>query len=237
MSRGNRPSPISVTIWHIVLVVSFAGVIASMTILYRSMRSVLAIGGSCASGGPYQIAVPCPDGIGELLNGSIWVGVILLFLALFATGKTGAPNVVWLLWPGLFISLGYNFLDFGLHPPDGGGTQSGFISCGVIFMIMGGGPLLFTIPLMRQGRNGRRRGSEVAERALMASTRLRNAMTPPNVVVTAMPFGAEMPRGPVSERTPSVVADLERLAAMYRSGALTSAEFESAKQQLLTGAS
>jgi len=234
VSRGR--SSLSVTIWHIVLLISFGGIVAALTILFRAMRSVMAIGGTCASGGPYQIAVSCPDGVPVLLNGAIWGGVILLFVALVATSRTGAPNIIWLLWPALFISLGYNFIDFGMNPPDGSGTESGWISCGVVFLIMGGGPLLFMIPLIRDGRKNRKRGAELAERALTATTRLRNAMTPPNVNVTAVPFRPETPRVAPQGPPPTIVADLERLAALHHAGALSASEYDAAKRMLLTGA-
>ena len=35
---------------------------ACLTVLFLCMRSVMDIGGSCASGGPYEIANPCPAG-------------------------------------------------------------------------------------------------------------------------------------------------------------------------------
>lgn len=235
--QGGQRSRLSTTIWHIVLLVSFGGMIASVTILFRAMRSVMAIGGSCASGGPYAISVPCPDGIAALLNGAVWGGVILLFVSLVAANKIAAPNLVWLLWPALFLSLGYNFIDFGMNPPDGSDSEGGWISCGVVFVIMGAGPLLFLIPLIRNGRKNRRRGGELAQRALVVSTRLRNAMSPPNVYVTAVPFRPETRRGPQPGTAPTIVADLERLAALHLTGALSITEYEAAKRLLLEGAS
>ena len=36
-----------------------------LTMVYESMRAVMDIGGSCASGNtPYEIARPCPKGVG-----------------------------------------------------------------------------------------------------------------------------------------------------------------------------
>jgi hypothetical protein len=54
--------------------IGLAGVSASLTILWLSMRSVMDIGGSCASGGPFVPRVACPSGVSLLLVGSIWCG-------------------------------------------------------------------------------------------------------------------------------------------------------------------
>ena len=47
------------------------------------MRSVMDIGGSCASGGPYSIEVACPD------------GVDVLMLVAFPLGFLSAGLMVW----------------------------------------------------------------------------------------------------------------------------------------------
>ena len=99
---------------------------------------------------------------------------------------------------------------------------------------MGGIPLLIGLPIMFRGR---RRTVSLAERALDVSTRLRNATTPPNVVVSSAPGGwssVEQPRSGPS--TSTVAPDLERLAALHRSGALTDGEYAAAKQSVLQGA-
>ena len=57
--------------------VGLAGVAFSLTLLYKSMRSVQAIGGFCASGGPYQIAHTCPKGVAGLLPLAIVGGLIV----------------------------------------------------------------------------------------------------------------------------------------------------------------
>jgi hypothetical protein len=118
---------------------------AATTSAYLAMRDVMAIGGSCASGGPYEVAVPCPKGTGTLMVG----GIFGWFLGAGLTGVAGSQlpgdygSLALLAWPGLFLSLGWNFLDFGFDPADGGGTDAGLVFCGVLFFLMGGVPLLF----------------------------------------------------------------------------------------------
>ena len=47
-----------------------------------------------------------------------------------------------LAWPALFLSLGWNFLEFGFDPPgEDDGLVWGWIVCGVVFWLMGGLPL------------------------------------------------------------------------------------------------
>jgi len=41
--------------------VSFCGVVIGLTLTFLVMRALMAIGGSCASGGPYVSARQCPD--------------------------------------------------------------------------------------------------------------------------------------------------------------------------------
>jgi hypothetical protein len=43
--------------------VSLAGISASLTVLFLGMRSVMDIGGACASGGPFVPRVECPQGV------------------------------------------------------------------------------------------------------------------------------------------------------------------------------
>ena len=116
------------------------GIAAALTILFYCMRSVIEIGGSCASGNtPFEIARPCPDGVPGLMVGSIFGG--MFFLAVYAFNAVG-PNLTFLAWPALFLSLGWNFLEYGFDPPSGSGIAFGWLISGIVFVAMGGIPLL-----------------------------------------------------------------------------------------------
>ena len=134
----------------ILMFIGMAGVSGALTVLWFSMRAVMEIGGSCASGNvPYQFSRPCPSGVPGLMIGSIFLG--LAFLALYAVTAVG-PNLTLFAWPALFISLGWNFMDFGVSPPDGSeGPVWGWVICGVIFLLMGGIPLVLGIAALMQG--------------------------------------------------------------------------------------
>ena len=136
----------------ILMFIGMAGVSGALTVLWFSMRAVMEIGGSCASGNvPYAITRPCPSGVPGLMVGSIFLG--LAFLALYAVTAVG-PNLTLFAWPALFISLGWNFMDFGVSPPDGSsGPVWGWVICGVIFLLMGGIPLVLGIAALMKGHD------------------------------------------------------------------------------------
>ena len=86
--------------------VGTATLTACLTVLWLCMRSVMDIGGTCASGGPYEIANPCPTGVAGLMVGSIWIGLVAVAVTLYGGHKTGGPTLVVFAWPALFLSLG-----------------------------------------------------------------------------------------------------------------------------------
>jgi hypothetical protein len=124
---------------HVVPVVC-AGVLAlCLTMLFLSMRAVMEVGGSCASGGPYEIATPCPRGVGWMFPVGIMGGMASALGLALTAGK--GPRLWLLAWPALFLSLGWNFLEYGLNPPGAAGTSPGFLVCAAVFALMGGIPL------------------------------------------------------------------------------------------------
>ena len=118
--------------------------VVCLTLVYESMRAVMDIGGSCASGGPYEISRPCPKGVGWVMPvgifGMVFAG-IFSFLGVF---PEGGPRPYVFSWSALFLALGWNFLDYGFDSP-GGGTDAGWLVCGFVFVLMGGVPLLFLL--------------------------------------------------------------------------------------------
>lgn len=98
---------------------------------FLSMRAVAGVGGSCASGGAYEIATPCPDG-----SWLIAIAIPMMLIAMFAGSgfgmSIGAPATLLPLWALLFTSLGWNFLEFGFTD----GVEVGFIVSGVLFWAM-----------------------------------------------------------------------------------------------------
>jgi hypothetical protein len=243
------------------VLMSAAGMVllaASLTVLFLGMRDVMDVGGACASGQTgYEIAVECPDGAWSVPV-AIFAG--LIGLGIHAWGATHLPGPRWLAlaWPALFLSLGWNFWEYGLDPPQesGMGTMWGWVVCGALFVLMGGLPLLGAL------------GSSSARRRLFWSDApphvTRTRITAAELAVrnpdirfagrtaaealggrpaghSAPPAGdGGAPTGPIPaepgpEDRPALTDDLERLAALHRRGDLSDEEFRAAKARLLEG--
>jgi len=95
---------------------------------YLAMRAVMAVGGSCGSGGPYEVSTPCPDGSWLLAIG-IPVMVVAALAGSGFAAEVGAPNQLIILWGVLFGSLGWNFFEFAFTD----GFAFSLVVCGVIF--------------------------------------------------------------------------------------------------------
>jgi hypothetical protein len=224
-----------------------AGVVfgtACLTLVFLGMRAVMDVGGACADGGPYISAQPCPEGTAVALIGGTF--------GLFAAGglmawfgaRLGAGYValIGLGWPALFISLGYNFLEYGINPP-GPSTDPewGFLIPGVLFWAMGGIPLAIGLAgwgAVRSGATGR-----LATRARsVAANNVMRIEFAPNSWGVARPAGAvaPTPSDPGPEAPPPeadidevLVSQLERLGALHAAGSLSDEEFAAAKARIL----
>ena len=209
--------------------VGMGGLAFTLTILWLSMRAVMGIGGSCASGGPYVPAVQCPDAVVALTPLSIFGLFIFGGLAAWGGVSLGGPwlALISLGWPALFLSLGWNFLDFGLHPPGGDGEIVwSWLFCGAIFGVMGGIPLVVGLRGAQLASSGHRSyaGGRVLIRPNWLSS--RSATTPE---------GPRIPAPDIADG-PNVAARLERLARLHAAGDLTDPEFQAAKRATLDGA-
>jgi hypothetical protein len=143
--------------------ISIFGFALSLTCLYLAMRGAMRLGGMVAAGGPYQIAHPAPGWI-WLFPASMCAGTFFVFLNLLFARRTGGLNLPVLVWPAAFVSLGWNFLEFGLHPPgQASGVSWGWLVCGVVFVLMGGSPLVFLIKNAVQMLPGQVRSAYMAD--------------------------------------------------------------------------
>jgi hypothetical protein len=245
-NAGSRRGPSWRTI--VVYLVSAACLSACVTILFLTMRAVMDIGGYCAEGGPYEIAVHCPEGVAILMP----LGMMGGMAAAFVMGATGDSiggaygSLAFLAWPAVFISLGWNFLEYGVSPPaPAEGPVLSWIICGIIFVIMGGGPLVMALGFV--GASGRRPRGEPPP--ALAAAAVRQAGTAARAMPQPGPGRIEplRPTGPSDTAPPAasppdtappdatLAVDLERLAALHRSGALDAAEFAAAKRRRLGG--
>jgi hypothetical protein len=210
---------------------------ACLTLVFPGMRSVMDIGGACAEGGPYVPVQPCPDGAALALIGGAFglFGAAGLMIWFGSRLGRGYVTLVFLGWPILFISLGFNFLQYGLNPPPDQPIEWGFIIPGVIFWVIGCGPLLFGIWGWRAARSGR------STSAAITMNRLSDSVTLPNRVEFAPnSFGTARPAAATADSTADandvnevLVDELERLSRLHDAGSLSDAEFASAKARIL----
>lgn len=222
-------------------VIGFAGIAAGITIVWRGMRSVMDVGGVCGSGNTsLRLVRECPEGLGLVMPLGIVLGLIGLGLCV-ACAPRGGPRPWMLAWPALFLSLGWNFLDHGFNPPDRSGVVAGWLVPGVIFMLMGGLPLLAIIAWkpLREGLTGaaQRRPGLFTGSARVSRRDMQSMIDVANRAARAAP--AEPAASPVSASSAAgadgMVAALERLADLHRTGALDEAEYRSAKERILGG--
>lgn len=225
---------------------TFIGVAAftlCLTVLFLCSRAVMDVGGACASGGPYVVANPCPKGVAWMTPVSILLG--LVSLGWYVGWRSGLSGPAWgiLAWPALFLSLGWNFWDYGLSPPDGDGPVVGWIVCGVLFVLMGGLPLLALksssirrtvfwedAPATAEGRSVLRPTARTIVNVAVPKFRQQptTASTPPSPPPRPPGFTATG-----GDSSSEMVGELQRLAAMHRAGELTDEEFAIAKQRIL----
>jgi hypothetical protein len=225
------------------LVFTFVGVFlfaAGLTLVFDGMRAVMEVGGSCGSGGPYEIRQPCPDGVGLIFAG-VFGGLIGVGFVVAGTFR-GGPKLYTLAWPALFVSLGWNFLEFGIDPPPPNeGLVWGWLVCAVLFIAMGGIPLLFllwnakTVLWGSDDGAGSTTASGAARLGTAGTARRPTTVRFGGTTVTTAPSGTSPsvvspPPPPAADRDDrDLIADLERLSALHRDGQLTDDEFARAK--------
>ncbi len=128
--------------------VSYGVLALCLTMLFLAMRELMEIGGSCGQGGP-----DCPGATAATIPLSIIVGLGAGFASVFFSLMAGLPVLAGLAWPVLFCSLGWNFLEYAFDTSEGT-VETGFLICGIVFWVMGAGPLVGVLYALR--------GSQVA---------------------------------------------------------------------------
>ena len=196
------------------LALFLAGLGAFLYGLYELMNI-----GTCASGGPYVSARPCPEGTAEkalLLPGGFIVGMIGIFVFALRGRRPGAPDDAWraspwlIGWAPLFIGTGVVALVAGLGSEGSGAGTVKFtgIFLAVLFIPMGLVPVFGALAIGR------------AKRITLPPLNLPEAVTAPQ------PAAAPAPEGDPVER-------LRRLTELRDRGALSPAEFAAAKSKIL----
>lgn len=200
--------------------VTAGGVATALTALFMSMRSVMDIGGTCGSIDSEGTIQSCPGGVAGLLPGAIWGGLIFTGIYVLVTVKYKVPSWVSLIWPALFLSLAYNFFDYGVR----GSVNGGWIVCGIVFALMGVVPLVWALPHLWRvyvlGRADDPKPWHVSTTGSAVSS-----------AVGAMKLLDRLGRTPNQDMTDS----LQRLDELHKSGALDDLEYAKAKDRVIRG--
>jgi hypothetical protein len=200
------------TLWILI----FGGLVAgALGVLFLSMRAVMDVGGSCGTSGTGL--PPCPGNTAGLLPAAIWGGLIFTGLYVWQAVKNKVPSFVSLVWPALFISLGYNFLDYGAHD----GVDAGLLVVGVVFVLMGGVPLIYALPHLF-------RVYILGDVEAAAPIHVRATGT----AVSALKALSKLP---ASRAKADMTENLERLEQLHKQGALSDFEYAKAKDRVIRG--
>ncbi|HEX6389581.1 MAG TPA: SHOCT domain-containing protein [Solirubrobacteraceae bacterium] len=194
-------------------------VIASITI-YHLVRT-----GSCASGGPYLSARPCPEGTGwriVMLIGSIFVLApisVVVFGSRAKSSAGGLGGLIGLLWTMGWIAMGSASWVAGHGPgaPVDGGEGSTAVA--ITFWGIGGVSLLFVVLALAAGvRTARSRPRPSAAR--------RSPPPPPRPAPVVRP-------APPKDEVDDVARRLKQLDELKALGAVTDAEYTAKRREIL----
>jgi hypothetical protein len=219
----------------VALLFGVAGLAFCIALLFLGMRAVLDIGGACASGGAVVTRQPCPDGVPLAVVGSIFGLFLFGTIAAIGGASVGGPytGLVFAAWPALFLALAWNFLEYGIRPPGSdGGVDAAWLLCGIVFVIIGIGPLLAMLP-ERHAHLGPR-ADPLAMRRLLADLSARQRQMTDDDARASSWHGYTVPR-PVGSAVPpaDLTTRLERLSTLHTSGSLTDQEFDDAKRAVI----
>jgi len=104
-------------------------VVGSTALMGAALWQVLHIG-TCASGGPYVSARPCPHGT------ALWIAAFPVGMLAWFAGMAFVGGLI-LPWAVLFTGLGATFVAAGLSGDLGPGGTSSAWSVGPLFLLMG----------------------------------------------------------------------------------------------------
>jgi hypothetical protein len=185
--------------------------------------------GTCASGGPYEISRPCPEGTARL-GLMIPAAVVLMFVASAIYAGRGKPPgsddppraglVITWFWTGIFWSLAAGAF-LGVWGPEanaGPDGKLGGLIVGFLFVPMGALGLLG----LSEGRKKKKRGA-----------RAELIGTPQGPSFPGSRRAAKALRSRLPSEDP--VDRIERLSRLRERGALTQEEFDVLKRRIVGG--
>jgi hypothetical protein len=203
------------------LVLAGASLVGIDWAIYHLIRT-----GTCASGGPYVSARPCPAGtatqivvlVGGIFGALIGAGV---YAARGRRGRASPVGLGTIMWSLLFLTMAAS-VALGAYGPaatDAPGSKTAAVIIGVIFVPMGLAPLL-------AAPRARRHAERTRELTMHARNDPVTADRVPAAAATAARPASAPARGDPLTR-------IERLGELRAKGVITEAEFEEHKRRLL----
>ncbi len=194
--------------------------------------------GTCASGGPYVSARPCPEGTGlKIMSvfGATFLGLAgLACHAIGSRGQRASSRIGFglIMWSLLFLAIAGTVAYAAFGPdaqPDNDGARIAAIVLLVTFVPMA------LIPLLGIGALGwasRRDRDEAAEDAIPLDPRAV-ALAPVSSTRAAAPAPPPPPVPADGDEAADPVDQLERLVRLKESGAIDAAEFARLKARII----
>lgn len=105
---------------------------AGITLMIAGSWRMRGVGGMCAGGGPYDIAVACPGRAVALVAGGMGAVAVAVLIGIFAGRGFGPPVHGW-FWSLLFGAQGIVFLAASTAD---GRMSWGWLVCGVVFVLV-----------------------------------------------------------------------------------------------------
>lgn len=128
------------------------GLSACITVVVLGGMAVMDEGGFVASGGPYEIVRPVPEGLWVLPLAFVGIWVFPAAHAVFASRINGF-GLIYATWCALWTAIGASTFWYGLNPPGGAGLAWGWLIMGGIFLFVGiGSAWLYVSYLRSPGR-------------------------------------------------------------------------------------
>lgn len=196
--------------------------------------------GTCASGGPYQVARECPAGM-ERLGLAIPVAILAIFIGAgvysirgTAPGSDRPPRpgmAMVLVWCGIFFGIAFACF-WGVWGPDanpGPGGKLGGLIVGFLFVPLGiGGAVMFWF--LGPTTSGGIKAAGVGAGDMWKLARSAGSGSFGDLMGTP---GAGTTMAQPTAAGGNVVSELERLSRLRREGTISEAEFERLKKRAL----
>ena len=144
------------------------GLFLTLTWLVAGARGQLAVGPSCASGGPYEIVAPCPHHTTSLVLVGVFASSFIAIAGTLFALSVAAPNLLVLHWTALLGGLGVLFVVWGVGVDDGVSWNG--VLTGALFLVMALPGLYLMTPWQRlyNREKGRPKGMPVSRTAWWA---------------------------------------------------------------------